>query len=253
MVLTGTQLGTYGFDLDGMTLVRLLERILTETRVERLRVSSLQAHEITGQLLELWQNPRLMPHFHLPLQSGCDATLRAMRRRYDTSQFAAAAESMRALYPDAGVTTDIIVGFPGESSEDFAESIAFAGEMRFSDVHVFPYSSRPGTSAVYMSGHVPEDDKRARMGEMLALSADSRLRFRQSQLGSLRSVLWEKVSGGAGTWTGLTDNYLRVRAASDASLSNRITGARLQALDGEWVVAQVEEQPSSTGSNPFRG
>ena len=239
-VLTGTQLGTYGFDLDGMTLVRLLERILTETEVERLRVSSLQAHEITQQLLWLWRDDRLMPHFHIPLQSGCDATLRAMRRRYDTSQFASAAESVRRLYPEAGVTTDIIVGFPGESTTDFAESIVFAEDMRFSDIHAFPYSPRPGTTAVYMGEHVPEEDKRARMGEMLALSADSRLGFRQSQLGALRSVLWEKVSGNTGTWTGLTDNYLRVRTASDAALSNRITMARLGSCEGDWILAQLE-------------
>ena len=250
VVLTGTQLGTYGFDLDGMSLVRLLESILAETRVERLRVSSLQAHEITEELLGLWLNPRLMPHFHIPLQSGCDATLRAMRRRYDTAEFAAALEAVRRLYPNAGVTTDIIVGFPGESANDFAESIAFAEEMRFSDIHAFPYSPRPGTSAVYMDGHVPEEGKRAGMGEMLELSADSRLRFRQGQLGALRSVLWERVTGTTGTWTGLTDNYLRVRTASDSPLSNRITGARLQALDGDWILAQVEAW-SSGDSNRF--
>ena len=248
VVLTGTQLGTYGFDFDGMSLVRLLESILAETRVERLRVSSLQAHEITEELLALWLNPRLMPHFHIPLQSGCDTTLRAMRRRYDTAEFAAAVGAVRRLFPDAGVTTDIIVGFPGESADDFAQSIAFAEEMRFSDIHAFPYSPRPGTSAVYMGGHVPEDDKRGRMGEMLALSADSRLRFRQGQLGALRSVLWERVTGNTGTWTGLTDNYLRVRTASDSPLSNRITGARLQALDGDWILAQVEAW-SSGNSN----
>lgn len=241
VALTGTQLGTYGFDLDGITLVGLLERVLAETRVERLRVSSLQAHEISDELLGLWRNPRLMPHFHLPLQSGCDATLRAMRRRYDTAGFAAAVRSIRRMYPDAGVTTDVIVGFPGESAGDFAESIAFAREMRFSDIHAFPYSPRPGTSAVHMAAHVSDNDKRARMGEMLALSADSRLEFRKSQLGSLRSVLWERATGDTGTWTGLTDNYLRVRTASDAPLSNRITGARLVSLDGDWVVVRLEE------------
>ena len=241
VALTGTQLGSYGFDLEGMTLVGLLQLILAETRVERLRVSSLQAHEITEDLLGLWRNSRLMPHFHIPLQSGCDTTLRAMRRRYDTDRFATAVESVRSLYPFAGVTTDIIVGFPGESAADFSESIDFVRAMRFSDIHAFPYSPRPGTSAVYLGGHVHEEDKRARMGEMLSLSAESRLDFRQSQLGSLRSVLWEKVSGSSGRWTGLTDNYLRVRTASDSSLSNRITGARLQALDGDWVTVQLEE------------
>ena len=149
VALTGTQLGTYGFDLPGVNLQRLLERILAETDVERVRVSSLQAHEITAPLLELWSDSRLMPHFHIPLQSGCDSTLKAMRRRYDTAQFAASVASVRRMYPDAGITTDIIVGFPGETAADFAASLDFAAAMQFSDIHAFPYSQRPGTSAAY--------------------------------------------------------------------------------------------------------
>ena len=241
VALTGTQLGTYGFDINGLNLPTLLERILTETAVDRLRVSSLQAHEITEPLLDLWRDQRLMPHFHIPLQSGCDTTLRAMRRRYDTSRFAAAVDLVRRLYPAAGVTTDVIVGFPGETEQHFAASLAFAEGMRFSDIHAFPYSARPGTSAVYLPGHVSEEGKRARMGEMLAVSGESRRDFRQSQLGDVRGVLWEKALGSTGMWQGLTDNYLRVRTASDTPLSNLITMARLDELDGDWIVAHVKE------------
>ena len=239
VALTGTQLGTYGFDLPGADLPRLLERILAETGVERVRVSSLQAHEISAPLLELWSDPRLMPHFHIPLQSGCDTTLKAMRRRYDTAQFAAAVELVRGKYPGAGVTTDIIVGFPGETAADFGASLDFAAAMQFSDIHAFPYSSRPGTSAAYFQGQVSEPEKRARMGEMLALSAESVFRFRESQLGMARPVLWERRAGSEGIWSGLTDNYLRVRTASDTYLANRITNARLTGLDGDWVLAEV--------------
>ena len=241
VALTGTQLGTYGFDLSGVNLQRLLERILAETDVERLRVSSLQAHEITAPLLQLWSDSRLMPHFHIPLQSGCDTTLRAMRRRYSTSQFAASVELVRRMYPDAGITTDIIVGFPGETSAYFADSLDFAAAMRFSDIHAFPYSPRPSTSAVYLKAQVAEPEKRARMGEMLALSTESALRFRESQLGAVRPVLWERTSGSGGVWSGLTDNYLRVRAASGSTLDNRITNARLTSVEGDWVLAEVVE------------
>ena len=239
VALTGTQLGTYGFDLPGVNLPRLLERILAETDVARVRVSSLQAHEITAPLLELWNDSRLMPHFHIPLQSGCDSTLKAMRRRYNTAQFAASVASVRRMYPDAGITTDIIVGFPGETSADFAASLGFAAAMQFSGIHVFPYSSRPGTSAAYYKEQVAEPEKRARMGEMLALSAESCHCFRESQLGTVRPVLWERTSGSGGVWSGLTDNYLRVRAASDSPLSNQITNARLMRLESDWVLAEV--------------
>ena len=241
VALTGTQLGTYGFDIPGESLLKLLERILAETRVERLRVSSLQAHEITGALLELWQNRRLMPHFHVPLQSGSDAILNPMRRRYDTAGFATSVELIREMYPDAGITTDIIVGFPGETARDFETGLDFAARMRFSDIHAFPYSSRPGTSAAHFKAQVAEPEKRARMGEMLALSAESRQRFRESQLGTVRPVLWERTSGNGGVWSGLTDNYLRVRAASDSTLSNQITNARLTGLEGDWLLAEALE------------
>ena len=238
VVLTGTQLGTYGFDLPSMDLHRLLERVLSETGVERIRVSSLQAHEITEPVLDLWQDSRLTPHFHIPLQSGSDGVLRRMRRRYDTAWFSAAVDEVRGRYPAAGVTTDIIVGFPGETSTCFADSLEFAAAMRFSDVHVFPYSPRPGTSSFHFEDNVDETEKRERMAEMLALSAESSQRFRESQIGSVRPVLWERTPS-PGYWSGLTDNYLRVRACSDQAIGNSITGALLAELDGDSVRAQL--------------
>ena len=240
VALTGTQLGTYGFDLPYSNLERLLEQILSETEIERLRVSSLQAHEISGSLLALWSDYRLMPHFHIPLQSGCDSTLSAMRRRYDTSRFAESVSLVRGMFPDAGITTDIIVGFPGESPEDFARSLDFAQRMEFSDIHVFPYSQRPGTSAVYLGRQVPESEKRRRMGETLALSAEAHRRFRQRQLGTERSVLWERSSGTEnGLWSGLTDNYVRVKTAVESDLGNEITNARLTNIEDDWVLSEV--------------
>ena len=238
VALTGTQLGTYGFDLDGVGLRQLLRRILNETGVERLRVSSLQAHEITPELLELWDDRRLCPHFHIPLQSGSDTILRAMRRRYDTRQFAATVGLVRQRLPDAGLTTDLIAGFPGESDSDFAAGYAFAQAMQFSDLHLFPYSPRPGTSAAYYGGQVAEADKRERMAQLLAMAAESRREFRQGQLGRTASALWERAAAG-GVWHGLTGNYLRVCAIADRPLGNRITDVRLDSLDGDRVWATV--------------
>ena len=238
VALTGTQLGTYGFDLDGVGLRQLLRRILDETGVERLRVSSLQAHEITPELLELWDDRRLCPHFHIPLQSGSDTILRAMRRRYDTRQFAATVGLVRRRLPDAGITTDLIAGFPGESESDFAAGYAFAQAMQFSDLHLFPYSPRPGTSAAYYGGQVAESDKRERMALLLALAAESRRQFRQGQLGRTASALWERAAAG-GVWHGLTGNYLRVCAVADRPLANAITDVRLDSIDGDRVWATV--------------
>jgi threonylcarbamoyladenosine tRNA methylthiotransferase MtaB len=241
-VLTGTQLGTYGFDIPGANLVGLIQRILAETSIDRLRVSSLQAQEITPELLDLWGDTRLCPHFHIPLQSGSDTVLRAMRRRYDTERFAQTVELVRRTISDAGITTDIIVGFPGEGDSDFEDGFRFARSMAFSAMHVFPYSQRPGTSAAYFKSQVDEGVKKGRMGQMLDLAGDGRQRFRQEQLGSFRSVLWEpKRSAEAGDiWTGLTGNYIRVRADSRRDLANTITDAQLTEVDGDWVLAVVD-------------
>ena len=240
-VLTGTQLGTYGFDLAGTDLRELIKRVLSETSIDRLRVSSLQAQEITPELLELWDDPRLCPHFHIPLQSGSDTILRSMRRRYDTARFAETVELVREKIPDAGITTDVIVGFPGEGAKEFAESYSFAASVGFSDMHVFPYSIRPGTSAAHLDGQVEVVKKRERTGEMLELAATAVREFRLGALGQTRPVLWEPGKGRDADeiWSGLTDNYLRVKTQSGRDLSNEITDARLVALDEEWVTAEV--------------
>ena len=241
VVLTGTQLGSYGFDLPDTSLLRLLERILAETAVPRLRVSSLQPQEISSELLELWQDQRLCPHFHLPLQSGSDAILPAMRRRYTTGQFAKTVDLIRRTYPDAGITADLIVGFPGESEGAFRESRAFVEAMEFSDMHVFPFSPRPGTGAVHLDGHTPEPVKKERTAEMLAVARRGFLSFRSQQLGQTRRVLWERVPKPEGDrrWTGLTDNYIRVRAADRRELGNAITPAKLTELIGDEVAAHA--------------
>lgn len=240
-VLTGTQLGTYGFDLPGIDLAGLLQQVLVETSISRLRISSLQSQEITPDLLGLWDDSRLCPHFHIPLQSGSDTILKSMRRRYDTARFAETIALVRKTIPDAGITTDIIIGFPGEGVREFAESYSFAASMGFSDMHVFPYSIRPGTSAAHLDDQVIDAQKKERSGEMLELAAASVKKFRQGALGQVRPVLWEPTQGKncGGIWSGLTDNYVRVKANSGRDLSNLITDARLTGLDEDWVTGEV--------------
>ncbi len=243
VALTGTQLGTYGFDLDRVDLISLLARILSETALPRLRVSSLQAHEITPELLELWQDPRLCPHFHVPLQSGSDATLKSMRRRYDTGRFRSSVRLIRERVPHAGITTDIIVGFPGEDSHAHSESLAFAAEMEFADIHVFPYSQRPGTTAHHLPDQVTPEEKHQRVSQMNSTAAAAFANYRTRILGLDRNVLWEtarpNADGGVMRWSGLTDNYVRVHTLTERDLANSITDAHLVELDGKSVLATV--------------
>ena len=241
VVLTGTQLGTYGFDLPDTHLLELIKRVLAETTVDRLRISSLQAQEITPELLELWQDPRLCPHFHIPLQSGSNTILQSMRRRYDTAQFAETVQLVRSRIPDAGITTDIIVGFPGEGVREFAESYSFAESVDFSDMHVFPYSIRPGTTAAHLGGQVEDSVKKERTAEMLELAAMKMRAFRLGSLQQIRPVLWNmnRTKEPSGGWSGLTDNYLQVRTQHAGDLANSITDVRLTGLDGDWVTSEA--------------
>ena len=241
VVLTGTQLGSYGFDLTGIDLAGLLRRILSESDVQRLRVSSIQPQEIGLGLLDLWADARLCPHFHLALQSGNDEVLRRMRRRYTARQFVETVDKIRAAVPGVSITTDVIVGFPGESEDDFRETYALCDRVGFSAMHLFPYSARPGTSATHFGGRVDPEAKGRRMAELLALSRRHAAAFRARFLGSTRTVLWEgrRSSAGDDRWSGLTDNYIRVVGGSSTPLTNLITRARLMEQEEDLVLVQV--------------
>ena len=238
VVLTGTQLGSYGFDLEGETLAGLLARILRETDVSRLRLSSLQPQDIDDELLGLWADPRLCPHFHLPLQSGSDAVLRRMRRRYTAERYAQAVERIRAAVPAVSITADVIVGFPGEDEADFEASYVLCENLAFADAHVFPYSVRPSTSAAHFDGQVDPRVKAVRVRRLLSLAKRHFARYRRDARGQVRPVLWEesRANGGAATWYGLTDSYLRVAVSSPHDLANTITPARLGELGDDGVV-----------------
>jgi threonylcarbamoyladenosine tRNA methylthiotransferase MtaB len=245
IVLTGVHIGAYGRDRDGdldIDLWGLVARILAETRVPRLRLSSVEPWDLPEQVFGLWDNPRLCRHLHLPLQSGCDATLQRMNRRYTAAQFAALVAAARQAIPDLAVTTDVIVGFPGETEADFAASLAFVQAMEFTRAHVFPYSPRAGTPASRMPGRVPARVKDERARAMRAAAAAGAQAFHGRFVGRTMGVLWESPRPGASghIWSGLTGNYMRVHAVSAADLANSITPARLIAVARDGLRGEIE-------------
>ena len=229
VVLTGTQLGSYGFDLPDVDLAGLLRRVLSETAVPRVRVSSLQPQELVTDLLDVWKDRRLCPHFHMPLQSGSDGVLRRMRRRYSASGYDEAVQRIRDALPAASVTADVVVASPGRPRPSSRRPGPCVMGWGFADLHVFPYSVRPGTSAAHFGDQVAPEVKSRRVRAMLEVAAKQSYDYRRRQEGQVRPVLWEgKGRGDEGVfWTGLTDNYVRVLGRSAQSLANMITPARL--------------------------
>ncbi len=241
VVLTGTQLGNYGRDLGWPEQgpLRLLEALLERTSVPRIRLSSLQAQDINPGLLRLWRNPRLCPHFHLPLQSGSDRVLAAMRRRYTAQRFLQAVEAIRTNVPGVAITTDVIAGFPAETGDDFEATLAVCREAGFAALHCFPYSRRPQTGAAKMAGHLPPEVRRARLEQLIEMARQSLEGYRRAQLGTVADVLWEQET--AGLWQGLTGNYVRAYTAASEDLSNRLLPTRLDSLEAEGIRGTIAE------------
>jgi threonylcarbamoyladenosine tRNA methylthiotransferase MtaB len=230
-VLTGVHLGSYGHDWgnhDG--LVQLVQRILDETTISRLRLSSLEPWDLSPDFFGLWQNPRLCPHLHLPLQSGCDATLKRMRRNTNRADFADLMQAARAQIPNVRITSDVIVGFPGETEDEFAQSYDFIQAMDFAGLHVFRYSIRPNTPAAKMRGQVPNDTKKQRSQQMITLGQNGETRFAQKFIGQELPILWENITGATPNGflnVGYSHNYIRVQATHPRVLTNLTTPTRI--------------------------
>ncbi len=245
VVITGVHLGSWGADLSpGMRLGQLVKAILGETDVPRLRLSSLEPWDVEVDFFRLWENPRLCRHLHLPLQSGSAATLRRMERNTTPESFEALVDAARAAIPGIAITTDVIVGFPGESEDEFAESLDFIRRMRFSGGHVFTYSERHGTPAARMPDQVPHPLRKERNAYMRGALSKAATQYQARFLGSVLPVLWESAAAlGPQGWrmSGLTDNYLRVTALAEQHLWNRITPVRMTELVVDGLQGQVQE------------
>ncbi|CAG1005316.1 Threonylcarbamoyladenosine tRNA methylthiotransferase MtaB [Anaerolineae bacterium] len=235
IVLTGVHLGSWGQDF-GQHLRDLVKTILRETNVKRLRLSSLEPWDLDADFFQLWQDKRLMPHLHLPLQSGSESTLRRMARKTTPDSFRELIKAARKVVPEIAITTDIITGFPGETEDEFSETLDFVKEIQFTGGHVFSYSPRPGTGAAKMKGQVRHELRKKRnhiIQEEMEESANS---YRGKFIGQKMSVLWESITEfGEYGWRmeGWTGNYLRVSAFAPSPRWNEMDDVVLgEAGDG---------------------
>lgn len=244
VVLTGVHLGGYGSDINS-DLAMLIEEILKHSDIPRLRLGSLEPWELSEQFFELFNNPRLMPHLHLPLQSGSDSVLRRMARRCKTQEFAEIVAKLRANIPHFNITTDIIVGFPAESEQEWQESVEFIKRIGFGHIHIFSYSKREGTKAATLPNQINEAIKKQRSQVLHDLAHQSKQDFYHAQLGKTFSVLWEgqkeDLGNGKQRVFGYTPNYLRVacEVANEVSLENKTAECRLLTAQDGFILTEL--------------
>ncbi|PPK76088.1 threonylcarbamoyladenosine tRNA methylthiotransferase MtaB [Methylobacter tundripaludum] len=246
VILTGVHLGGYGSDL-GNNLSDLIKAILAETGIPRLRLGSLEPWELPDDFFKLFDNPRLMPHLHLPLQSGSDTVLRRMARRCKTEEFASIVNQLRAQIPNFNVTTDIIVGFPGETEQEWQESFNFIKQTGFGHIHIFTYSSREGTKAAGLPDQLSNDIKKQRSKQLHELAEEMKLKFFADNVGNQFPVLWEGYSEALADDKqrvfGYTPNYLRVGCVigNDVSVENQTLNCAVTAVGESCVVGELVE------------
>ncbi len=244
VILTGVHLGGYGSD-NGENIVSLIQAILAQTDIPRLRLGSLEPWELNDEFFTLFENLRLMPHLHLPLQSGSDAVLRRMARRCKTEEYAPILERLRAQIPHFNITTDIIVGFPNETEEEWQESFEFVKRCGFGHIHIFTYSPREGTKAATLPNPVPHEIKKQRSEQLHRLAEEMKQTFYQQNIGQTFEILWEgqrdKLENGNVRVLGYTPNYLRVACEINErdTLENQINAFRLEQIKTDYALGRI--------------
>ncbi len=242
VALTGVHVGGYGSDT-GSSLSALLGEILARTTIPRIRLASVEPWDIPDGFIDLFSDRRLMPHMHLPLQSGCDSVLRRMARRCKTADYERLVERLRGAVDGFNVTTDLIVGFPGETDAEWQATLAFVERIGFGDMHVFPFSARAGTRAARLPDPVDGATRKARCREMHALARDLRQRELERHVGRRVEVLWEQpVDGEQSTWVGYTPHYHRIRVVDPSLAAARITTVAVAAVspDGGALLGRAD-------------
>ncbi|NJN80227.1 MAG: tRNA (N(6)-L-threonylcarbamoyladenosine(37)-C(2))-methylthiotransferase MtaB [Anaerolineales bacterium] len=242
IVLTGVHLGSWGQEMN-FHLRDLVKAILRETDVKRLRLSSLEPWDLDADFFSLWDDKRLMPHLHLPLQSGSDSTLKRMLRKTTTVSFRELVSAARNIMPDVAITTDVIAGFPGETEDEFAQTLDFVKEIQFAGGHIFTYSSRPGTGASRMKGQVKPELRKKRNHILQEAIEESAKIYREKFIGKKVSVLWESTTEfGESGWKieGWSENYLRVSAVSSSPRWNQVDEVKLLEMNGEKIIGEMQ-------------
>lgn len=241
VVLTGINLSFYGVDL-GLRLADAAEAVCGVNGIERVRLGSIEPEVIAEEDVNRFaKQKKLCPQFHLSLQSGCDKTLKAMNRRYSSADYKNIVKLLRTNFENCAITTDIMVGFPDETEEDFAESMRFAENIGFAKAHIFPYSRRKGTPAAEMTGQISEEIKRSRAAQMAEAMEKCRKDFLQSQVGTVAPVLFEREKSD-GFPHGYTPNYTQVKISKknhNISLRNRIFYVKIIGLDEDRCLGEI--------------
>ncbi|MHC5034158.1 MAG: tRNA (N(6)-L-threonylcarbamoyladenosine(37)-C(2))-methylthiotransferase MtaB [Planctomycetota bacterium] len=239
VVLTGIHIGLYGLDLDDQpSLARVLRAVAQTQGIERVRLSSIEVNEVDDEFLEAMQHPAVCAHLHIPLQSGDADVLNRMNRPYTPGEFLDAVQRARARLDRPAITTDVMVGFPGETDEQFERTTAVCREAEFSRIHVFPFSPRPGTPAAEMMQQVPSMAVRGRSQRLRALAAELAGAWAASFVGSRAHVLFERRTG-SGRLAGYTDRYVRLTAAGGPDLVGRVVEVVCTARQGTTLVGSV--------------
>ena len=242
VVLTGIHLSSYGVD-NGETLLHLIEAVHELDGIERIRLGSLEPRIVTDAFAKrLSELPKICPHFHLSLQSGCDAVLSRMNRRYDTAEYEAGCALLRRYFEHPAITTDVIVGFPGETDEEFETTERYLERIHFYEMHIFQYSRREGTKAAAMPDQVPETVKKERSEKLLALGHKMSEEFRRYYLGRQVTALLEEefFHDGKRYYTGYTKEYVKVAVETEKDLSNTFVTGTLKTQLTEDVYLLVE-------------
>ena len=249
IVLTGVNIGDYGKGEFGNkkhenTFMELCQRLDAETSVHRLRISSIEPNLLKNELIDFTStSKRFVPHFHIPLQSGSDEILKKMKRRYLTGLYQERVARIKEVMPHACIGVDVIVGFPGETHEEFLKTYNFLNELDISYLHVFTYSERDDTEAIHFDGVVPMSERKKRNKMLRILSEKKRMAFYKSQLGSTRKVVWESDNKN-GMMHGFTENYVKVQTPYDESLINQLMEVELVMLNPDGVVDVQLLQPA---------